>query len=126
MSDLELRLLEMWTADAAEWRRRMHYYEHQVADDLDIGSAGIIKNKARDIVVPKEQKTFAKTCPQCGREFKARNAIKKYCSQLCYKRATNELARKNEREERIAAGLPVRPLRLRGYWKAFETPDSFK
>jgi hypothetical protein len=120
MSDLELGLLEMWTADAEIYRnRRDGFYRMDEARTrcVDDGDIGIPSTK---------QKTFDKTCMQCGRDFKARRHDKKYCSNLCLKLADQQRERQREREERIRLGLRVRAVRVQGYWQTLEAPDSIK
>jgi hypothetical protein len=120
MTIREQQLLELWTRDAQIYAGRMGDFYR--LDDLrsrcvDDNEIGIPRGK---------QKSIPRVCMQCGRDFKARTKGKKYCGLMCLRMAEQQKERQREREERIRLGLPVRALRVRGYWQTIETSDGFK
>jgi hypothetical protein len=111
MSELETALLEYWTVSAKEWRRRNHIYQGQ--EEIEEPTPGSRRTK----------KLVTKVCAQCGAEFEGR-ALRKYCSEKCYREAEREAERRRARAKRLAGGLPVRPRPVRGIWQSVELADT--
>ena len=111
MSEEEAQLLELWKADAREYRRRVHSYDLE-EDGGDIGSAAIF-------VRTKPGQT--KKCEQCREPFVGL-PFKKYCSEACRRQGNHARDQLRDKAQRVAAGL--RTHRVRGHWRTFERADS--
>jgi hypothetical protein len=118
MSEVELRLLAFWMADAAVWRRRMTTQESLVGEPTKIDIAkqhhnerGLLKDKAARIAAGKSKRPLRKIhgtlrlvetcdrlcsptvhCVECAKPFAPsprQDANRLYCSNVCRQRAKN-------------------------------------